>query len=103
MEQKVILLVEDDFLNRRLSKKALLENNYKVIEAKNANEVLEILKKEVEYRNIKISRYSVNDILKQGYSLTRKNGKIVKRGIELSKTDNLEIQFSDMKVKVVVK
>ncbi len=47
MEQKVILLVEDDFLNRRLSKKALLENNYKVLEAKNANEVLEILKKEI--------------------------------------------------------
>lgn len=47
MKQKVILLVEDDFLNRRLSKKALLENNYKVLEAKNANEVLEILKKEI--------------------------------------------------------
>ena len=37
MEQKVILLVEDDFLNRRLSKKALTENNYKVLEAKNAH------------------------------------------------------------------
>ncbi|MBK6610483.1 MAG: response regulator transcription factor [Sphingobacteriales bacterium] len=47
MEQKVILLVEDDFLNRRLSKKALTENNYKVLEAKNAHEALEILKKEI--------------------------------------------------------
>ena len=46
MEQKAILLVEDDFLNRRLSKKALVENNYKVLEAKNAKEALEILKKE---------------------------------------------------------
>jgi DNA-binding LytR/AlgR family response regulator len=46
MEQKVILLVEDDFLNKRLSKKVLVENNYKVLEAKNANEALEILKKE---------------------------------------------------------
>jgi len=46
MEQKTILLVEDDFLNRRLSKKALVENNYKVLEAKNAKEALEILKKE---------------------------------------------------------
>ncbi len=46
MKQKVILLVEDDFLNRRLSKKALIGNNYKVIEAKNAKEALEILKKE---------------------------------------------------------
>jgi len=46
MEQKVILLVEDDFLNRRLSKKTLTENNYKVLEAKNTREALEILKKE---------------------------------------------------------
>lgn len=46
MEKKTILLVEDDFLNRRLSKKLLLENNYKVLEAKNARETLEILKKE---------------------------------------------------------
>ncbi len=83
--QKENLLLKEKSLNNQIKNK------------------LEILKKEVEYRNIKISRYSVNDILKQGYSLTRKNGKIVKRGIELSKTDNLEIQFSDMKVKVVVK
>ena len=46
MNQKVILLVEDDFLNRRLSRKALIGSNYKVIEAKNAGEALEILKKE---------------------------------------------------------
>lgn len=47
MEQKTILLVEDDFLNRRLSKKVLIENNYKVLEAKNTHEVIEILKKEI--------------------------------------------------------
>ncbi len=64
---------------------------------------LKTVKKEIEYRNIKISKYSVEDILKQGYTLTRKNGKIIKRGIELSKLDNLEIQFSDMKIKAVVK
>ncbi len=46
MEQKTILLVEDDFLNRRLSKKALLENGYLVLEAKNAKEAFELLKKE---------------------------------------------------------
>lgn len=46
MEGKMILLVEDDFLNRRLSKKALMENGYAVLEAKNAREALEILKKE---------------------------------------------------------
>ncbi len=46
MEQKIILLVEDDFLNRRLTKKVLLDNNYRVLEAKNAKEALEQLKKE---------------------------------------------------------
>ncbi len=46
MEQKIILLVEDDFLNRRLSKKTLQANNYKVWEAKNSLEALAMLKKE---------------------------------------------------------
>lgn len=46
MERKTILLVEDDFLNRRLSKKTLRENNFNILEAKNAKEALEILKKE---------------------------------------------------------
>lgn len=43
---KTILLVEDNFLNRRLCKKALVENGYTVLEAKNAKEALELLKKE---------------------------------------------------------
>lgn len=47
MGQKTILLVEDDFLNRRLSKKALMEHHYAVLEAKNVQEALEILKKEM--------------------------------------------------------
>ncbi|PSK89503.1 LytR/AlgR family response regulator transcription factor [Taibaiella chishuiensis] len=46
METKTILLVEDDFLNRRLSKKILAETGYQVLEAKNAREAFEILKKE---------------------------------------------------------
>ena len=45
-KEKTILLVEDDFLNRRLSKKTLIENGYIVLEAKNAKETIEILKKE---------------------------------------------------------
>lgn len=44
MENKKILLVEDDFLNRRLSKKILLENGYEILEAKNATEALNLLK-----------------------------------------------------------
>lgn len=46
MNFKSILLVEDDYLNRRLTKKILLENGYQVIEAKNANEAMTILSKE---------------------------------------------------------
>jgi DNA-binding LytR/AlgR family response regulator len=46
MPVKSILIVEDDFLNRRLLKKVLLENGYNVFEAKNAKEALEVLKKE---------------------------------------------------------
>lgn len=46
MNSKTVLLVEDDFLNRRLSKKVLVENNYRVLEAKNAKEALSLLDKE---------------------------------------------------------
>ena len=61
------------------------------------------LRKDLQYKAVKLSKYSIDDILKQGYTITRKNGKVVKRGIELSKSDNIEIQFSDMKVKSTVK
>ncbi|RRD40444.1 exodeoxyribonuclease VII large subunit [Leptotrichia sp. OH3620_COT-345] len=61
------------------------------------------LKDGLQYKNAKLSGYSVNDILKQGYTITRKNGKVIKRGIELSKSDNIEIQFSDIKVKSIIK
>lgn len=46
MEEKNILLVEDNFLNRRFSKKVLMENGYIVLEAKNTKEAFEVLKKE---------------------------------------------------------
>ncbi len=46
MTTKTILIVEDDYLNRRLSKKVLLENGYEVFEAKNAKAALEVLKRE---------------------------------------------------------
>ena len=44
MSNKTILLVEDDFLNRRLARKILIENSYSVLEAKNAIEALGHLK-----------------------------------------------------------
>jgi DNA-binding LytR/AlgR family response regulator len=47
MNSKMILIVEDDFLNRRLTKKVLQENGYQVLEAKNADEAMVILNKEL--------------------------------------------------------
>ncbi|MBL7719342.1 MAG: response regulator transcription factor [Flavipsychrobacter sp.] len=47
MEGNTILLVEDDFLNRRLTKKVLAENGYQVLEAKNAREALALLESNV--------------------------------------------------------
>ena len=67
------------------------------------NEKLKELRKELQLKAAKLSKYSVDDILKQGYTITRKNGKIVKRGIELSKSDVIETMFADMKVKSIVK
>jgi DNA-binding LytR/AlgR family response regulator len=46
MNPKVVLLVDDDFLNRRLSKKILSESGYLTMEAKNAEEALYLLKNE---------------------------------------------------------
>lgn len=45
MIEKKILVVEDDYLNRRLTKKVLTENNYTVLEAKNATIAMETLSK----------------------------------------------------------
>lgn len=47
MAKKTVLLVEDDFLNRRLPKKVLKLNGYIVLEAKNSKEAMEILKREI--------------------------------------------------------
>lgn len=47
MTDKTILLVEDDFLNRRLYRKALCENGYHVLEAKNAPIAVSLLNTEI--------------------------------------------------------
>ena len=89
--QKIILSEKENL------KKKSVELNQIILE------FFENRKKELKYKKAKLSKYSVSDILKQGYTITRKNGKIVKRGIERSKEDKLEIEFSDVKKKVVVK
>lgn len=47
MKQNTILLVEDDFLNRRLIRKTLTDAGYKVLEAKNSKEAIEILNNDI--------------------------------------------------------
>ncbi|WP_304234472.1 LytTR family DNA-binding domain-containing protein [Jiulongibacter sediminis] len=44
MNPKSILIVEDDFLNRRLTRKTLNEMGYEVFEAKNAQIAIDLLK-----------------------------------------------------------
>jgi DNA-binding LytR/AlgR family response regulator len=46
MHEITILLVEDDFLNRRLIKRVFVDKGYKVLEAKNAEETRAILANE---------------------------------------------------------
>ena len=83
-------------------KKKQLESLEKQINAE-IKEKLKELRKELQLKAAKLSKYSVDDILKQGYTITRKNGKIVRRGIELSRSDVIETMFADMKVKSTVK
>lgn len=45
MKEQTILLVEDNFLNRRLIKKVLTERGYHILESKNSVEALDILEK----------------------------------------------------------
>lgn len=64
---------------------------------------IEKSRENLKLKKARLSKFSVEDILKQGYTITRKDGKIVKRGIELSREDKVEIQFADSVRKAVMK
>ena len=64
---------------------------------------IEKSRENLKLKKARLSKFSVEDILKQGYTITRKDGKIVKRGIELSREDKVDIQFADSVRKVIVK
>lgn len=64
---------------------------------------IEKSRENLKLKKARLSKFSVEDILKQGYTITRKDGKIVKRGIELSREDKVEIQFADSMRKAIVK
>ena len=94
-------------INKIDLKKEILNRKEDLIEKeKNINfaikNILEEKKKNLQYKKIKVSKYSVQDILNLGYTITRKNGRIVKRGIELSKNEIVEVQFKDARRKMKV-
>lgn len=67
MTQKTILLVEDDFLNRRLTKKILLKSGYQVLESKNSKEALDILN--IENIDLAILDINLGNDKEEGISL----------------------------------
>ena len=89
--------LKKEILNR---KEDLIEKEKKINFA--IKNILEEKKKNLQYKKIKVSKYSVQDILNLGYTITRKNGRIVKRGIELSKNEIVEVQFKDARRKMKV-
>lgn len=67
MIQQTILLVEDDYLNRRLTKKILLKSGYRVLESKNTNEALQLI--QVEKIDLAILDINLGDEKQEGITL----------------------------------
>ena len=59
-------------------------------------------KRGIEYKKAIISKYSIDEILKQGYTLTRKNGKVVRSGKGLQKGDIIRTRFIDGEVESII-
>ena len=59
-------------------------------------------KRGIEYKKVIISKYSIDEILKQGYTLTRKNGKVVRSGKGLQKGDIIQTRFIDGEVESII-
>ena len=68
MNKQTILLVEDNFLNRRLTKKVLLAQDYLIEEAKDFNEALKILNSKII--DLVIIDINLGDNEKDGISLS---------------------------------
>jgi exodeoxyribonuclease VII large subunit len=61
----------------------------------NASNFIVENKRFIELKEQYINLVSPENVLKRGYSLTLKNGKIVKRAAELTTGDNIIIKFAD--------
>jgi len=72
---------------------ALKKNQLEVKESLLSKMITESIlseKRGIEYKKAIISKYSIDEILKQGYTLTRKNGKVVRSGKGLQKGDIIQ-------------
>ena len=78
------LEVKESFLNKIITESILSE------------------KRGIEYKKAIISKYSIDEILKQGYTLTRKNGKVVRSGKGLQKGDIIQTRFIDGEVESII-
>ena len=78
------LEVKESFLNKIITESILSE------------------KRDIEYKKAIISKYSIDEILKQGYTLTRKNGKVVRSGKGLEKGDIIQTRFIDGEVESII-
>ena len=59
-------------------------------------------KNELEYKKAVVSKYNSDEILKQGYTLTKHNGKLVIKKESLRKDDEITTLFSDGEIKSII-
>ena len=85
-----------------LLKKEHLANRFYLLN-KNIDINISNEKRNFEYKKAILSKYSIDGILKQGYTLTTKNGKIVKSGSKLENGDIIKTRFLDCEVDSIVK
>ena len=84
---------------------ALKKNQLEVKESLLSKMITESIlseKRGIEYKKAIISKYSIDEILKQGYTLTRKNGKVVRSGKGLQKGDIIQTRFIDGEVESII-
>jgi exodeoxyribonuclease VII large subunit len=81
---------------------AVLKNLQKDI-SKIPVQFLKTKEQELSMLNLNISLLSPENILKKGYSITTKNGKIIKDSKELANGDEIETRFAEGSVKSKVK
>ena len=98
--KKLLLKINlEENINAKKIKLKDLENllNKKIIEK------IKQARTELEYKKAIVSKYNTNDILKQGYTLTKYKGKLITKKENLKKDDELTTIFLDGEVQSIIK